>query len=102
MKQIMVGDRIAAYYREIPHRIVGRVVDVYPDKATLDFRTIKGEIYGAHIKQCRKLKKKEKPLSVEFEFIPEWYPQQDFCVIHHESIRPLIGKRVRVKVTEIK
>lgn len=58
-RPLQIGERVAVYYNESPNRYVGTITGV--SDTYIDFKTDYGALYGAHIKQCRRLKPKKKP-----------------------------------------
>lgn len=66
-KPFQIGERVAVYYNESPNRYVGTITGV--SDTYIDFKTDYGALFGAHIKQCRRLKPKKKAREWQILFV---------------------------------
>jgi hypothetical protein len=104
MSTFKVGDRVRVYGFWLSSGYeadTGSVISLDGEKG-LRIKGDAGAQFSAHIKQCRRLRKKEKPLSVEFNARIAADHGVVFIDFSSDDLIPLIGKRVRVTVTEIK
>jgi hypothetical protein len=116
MSKLKVGNRVRVYGRPSPGCGIspwsGVVVEQDKGPHEGDSISVKaefgGKVFDVHPKQCRKLKKKEKPLSVEFETKLYQATETTARIIETDEVTKKLyefyksNRRVRVTVTELK